>query len=72
LYPDASKDSKQSLRVAGAIGVGEEGLVRAEHLINSGVDALILDTAHGHSSSVLTALKNIKKKFKFKILLWEM
>jgi len=41
-------------------------LVRAEHLINSGVDALILDTAHGHSSSVLTALKNIKKKFKFK------
>ena len=66
LYPDASKDSKQSLRVAGAIGVGEEGLIRAEHLINSGVDALILDTAHGHSSSVLTALKDIKKKFKFK------
>ena len=66
LYPDASKDSKQSQRVAGAIGVGEEGLIRAEHLINSGVDALILDTAHGHSSSVLTALKDIKKKFKFK------
>ena len=69
LYPDASKDNKQSLRVAGAIGVGEEGLVRAEHLINSGVDALILDTAHGQSSSVLNTLKSIKKKFKFKNLI---
>ena len=69
LYPDASKDSKQSLMVAGAIGVGDEGLIRAEHLIESGVDALILDTAHGHSDSVFLALKNIKKNFKFKNLI---
>jgi len=69
LYPDASKDSKQSLMVAGAIGVGSEGLIRAENLIEAGADALILDTAHGHSDSVQLTLKNIKKKFKIKNLI---
>ena len=69
LYPDASKDSKQSLMVAGAIGVGEEGLLRAERLIEAGADALILDTAHGHTESVLVTLKSIKKNFKFKNLI---
>ena len=69
LYPDASKDTKQSLMVAGAIGVGDEGLLRAERLIEAGADALILDTAHGHTESVLVTLKNIKKNFKFKNLI---
>jgi IMP dehydrogenase len=69
LYPDASKDSKQSLMVAGAIGVGSEGLIRAENLIEAGADALILDTAHGHSEAVQLTLKNIKKKFKIKNLI---
>ena len=69
LYPDASKDSKQSLMVAGAIGVGAEGLIRAENLIDAGADAIILDTAHGHSEAVLSTLKNIKKRFKFKNLI---
>ena len=69
LYPDASKDSKQSLMVAGAIGVGEEGLLRAERLLEAGADALILDTAHGHTESVLVTLKSIKKNFKFKNLI---
>ncbi len=66
VFPDASKDKNQSLRVAGAIGVNKEGLKRAEFLLESGVDALILDTAHGHSQSVINTVKHIKKNFKFK------
>ena len=69
VFPDASKDINQSLRVAGAIGVNKEGLNRAELLLESGADALILDTAHGHSQSVINTVKNIKKKFKFKNLI---
>ena len=69
VFPDASKDKNQSLRVAGAIGVNKEGLNRAEFLLESGADALILDTAHGHSQSVINTVKNIKKKFKFKNLI---
>jgi len=69
VFPDASKDKNQSLRVAGAIGVNKEGLDRAELLLESGADALILDTAHGHSQSVINTVKNIKKKFKFKNLI---
>ena len=69
VFPDASKDKNQSLRVAGAVGVNKEGLNRAEFLLESGADALILDTAHGHSQSVINTVKNIKKKFKFKNLI---
>ena len=69
VFPDASKDKNQSLRVAGAIGVNKEGFNRAELLLESGADALILDTAHGHSQSVINTVKNIKKKFKFKNLI---
>jgi len=69
VFPDASKDKNQSLRVAGAIGVNKEGLNRAELLLESGVDALILDTAHGHSQSVINTVKHIKKNFKFKNLI---
>ena len=69
VFPDASKDKNQSLRVAGAIGVNKEGLNRAEFLLESGADALILDTAHGHSQSVINTVKNIKKKFKFNNLI---
>ena len=69
LYPDASKDNNQSLMVAAAIGVGDDGLRRAESLIDSGVDALILDTAHGHTESVQKTLKTLKKKFKFNNLI---
>jgi len=69
VFPDASKDKNQSLRVAAAIGVNKEGLNRAELLLESGVDALILDTAHGHSQSVINTVKHIKKNFKFKNLI---
>ena len=60
-HPDACKDEKGRLRVAAATGVGDEGLARAEILLDAGIDVIIVDTAHGHSSGVLTAVEKIKK-----------
>ncbi len=68
LYPDAAKDKKDSLLVAAAVGVGEEGLKRALQLAESGADTIILDTAHGHSESVLKTLSKIKKSTKVPII----
>jgi IMP dehydrogenase len=61
--PNANKDSFGRLRVAAAIGVTADAVERAEALINAGVDALIIDTAHGHTKGVVTVLKKIKSKF---------
>lgn len=58
--PNANKDSYGRLRVAAAIGVTGDAHERAEALINAGVDALIIDTAHGHTKGVVTVLKEIK------------
>ncbi|NOR29069.1 MAG: IMP dehydrogenase [Lutibacter sp.] len=58
--PNANKDKYGRLRVAGAIGVTGDAFERAEALINAGVDALIIDTAHGHTKGVVTVLKEIK------------
>jgi len=60
-YPNATKDEKGSLRVAAATGVGEDGLKRAEALLEAGVDMVVVDTAHGHSKGVLNAVTAIKK-----------
>ncbi len=60
--PNANKDSFGRLRVAAAIGVSGDSLERAEQLINAGVDALVVDTAHGHSKGVVSILKSIKEK----------
>ncbi len=60
LYPDASKDDQGRLRVAAAIGIGDDGIERAEELIRAGVDVLVVDTAHGHSSRVLEAVNRVK------------
>ena len=49
LYPDASKDEKGRLLVGAAVGVGKEGIERAGYLADAGVDAIVIDTAHGHS-----------------------
>src|SRR5476651_1910779 len=62
-YPNASKDSKGRLRVAGAIGATGDFLERAAALIESRVDALAIDSAHGHSSRVLEAVAEVKKMF---------
>jgi IMP dehydrogenase len=61
--PHANKDSFGRLRVAAAIGVTVDAVERAEALINAGVDALIIDTAHGHTKGVVTVLKKVKAKF---------
>ena len=61
LFPNASKDEQGRLRVAAAVGIGDDGFARAEALIASEVDVLIVDTAHGHSSRVLEAVNRIKK-----------
>lgn len=61
LNPNASKDAQGRLRVAAATTVGEDGMERAERLIDAGVDMLVVDTAHGHSQKVLDAVGRVKK-----------
>tara|TARA_R110002012_G_scaffold319389_2_gene539680 strand:+ start:67513 stop:68985 length:1473 start_codon:yes stop_codon:yes gene_type:complete len=61
--PNANKDSFGRLRVAAAIGVTGDALARAEALVAAGVDAIIIDTAHGHTKGVVTVLKEVKAKF---------
>ncbi len=60
-HPNACKDELGRLRVAAATGVGKDGLARAEALIDAGCDVIVVDTAHGHSSGVMTAVTAIKK-----------
>lgn len=62
-YPHAAKDDRGRLLVAGAIGVGEAGLQRAEALVAAGVDALAFDTAHGHSRLVVDAIREVRRLF---------
>lgn len=61
--PNACKDKMGRLRVAAATGVGSEALERAKVLVEAGVDALVIDTAHGHSKGVIETLKLFKKEF---------
>jgi IMP dehydrogenase len=60
-FPTACKDDKGRLRAAAATGVGVEGLRRAEALLEAEVDVLVVDTAHGHSKSVIEAVADIKR-----------
>ena len=59
--PNAVKDALGRLRVAAAIGVGEDGLQRVEALVAAEVDVVVVDTAHGHSGGVLAAVERIKR-----------
>ena len=61
--PISNKDSFGRLRVAAALGVTADAVDRAEALVKSGVDAVIIDTAHGHTKGVVTILKAIKQQF---------
>ncbi|GAA4318773.1 IMP dehydrogenase [Pontixanthobacter gangjinensis] len=61
--PMANKDTFGRLRVAAAVGVTADAVDRAEALVNAGVDAIIIDTAHGHTKGVVHVLKEVKKKF---------
>jgi IMP dehydrogenase len=60
-FPHACKDEKGRLRVGAAVGVGPDGLKRAEALLAADVDVIVVDTAHGHSTGVMAAVKDIKK-----------
>jgi len=62
-YPNAAKDSCGRLLVAAAIGVTADVLDRAGALLDAGADALVLDSAHGHSRNIMEAVKNIKAKY---------
>jgi len=62
-FPYAAKDDLGRLRCAAAIGATGDFLERAEALVNSRADAIVIDTAHGHSSRVIEAIKKIKAKF---------
>jgi len=62
LHPDSCKDEHGRLRCGAATGVGEDGFARAEAVIDAGVDAVVVDTAHGHSQGVIDAVARIKKQ----------
>jgi IMP dehydrogenase len=61
--PNACKDDKGRLRVAGAVGIAGDTLERVEALINANVDAIVIDTAHAHTRNVVNMLKEIKKNY---------
>lgn len=61
--PMANKDSFGRLRVAAAIGVTADALERTEALVNADVDAIVIDTAHGHTKGVVEVLKKVKQRF---------
>ncbi len=60
LFPHAAKDARGRLRVAAAVGTGEDGINRATALLEAGVDAIVVDTAHGHSQGVMDQVSRIK------------
>lgn len=61
--PNACKDKLGRLRVAAGIGVTSDSLERAEALVKAGVDAIVIDTAHGHSAGVVKVLREVKQAF---------
>lgn len=62
-HPNSCKDDKGRLRVAAAVGIASDTLTRVEALVNAGVDAIVIDTAHGHSQGVLDMAKLVKEKY---------
>jgi IMP dehydrogenase len=61
--PNASKDEKGRLRVGAAVGVGADTILKVEKLLSVGTDAVVIDTAHGHSVYVLQTIKKVKQAF---------
>lgn len=60
-FPNATKDEDGRLRVAAAVGTGSDALERAKALADAGVDALVIDTAHGHATSVSQTIREIRR-----------
>ncbi len=67
-YPNACKDRVGRLCVGAAIGTGDDSLYRAELLVKAGVDVIVIDTAHGHTTPVISTLKTLKKKFDIDVI----
>ena len=63
LKPKSNKDNFGRLKVAAAIGVSDDSIDRCNALVDAGVDAIVIDTAHGHSKGVVNVLKQIKKQY---------
>ncbi len=63
VHPNANKDALGRLRVAAAVGVTADMMERIDALVKAGVDAVIIDTAHGHSKGVIDSLKRVKKSY---------
>src|SRR6476659_8581635 len=62
-YPNACKDTLGRLRCGAAVGVGKDALARATALVHANVDALVIDTAHGHSQGVLDMVRRVRREF---------
>lgn len=62
-YPNAAKDAKGRLRVAAAVGVGPDTMERVAALVAAGVDAVVIDSAHGHSRRVIAMCERLKSEF---------
>lgn len=63
-FPDACKDSRGRLRVGAAIGTGDDREARVEALVRAGADVVVIDTAHGHSASVIETIQIVKRTFR--------
>jgi len=61
--PNSCKDDKGRLRVAGAVGIASNTMERVEALVNANADAIVIDTAHGHTKSVIGILRDVKKSY---------
>lgn len=62
-FPNAARDSQGQLRVAAAVGVGDGTEERVEALVKAGVDAIVVDTAHGHSKGVIDRVRWVKQNY---------
>lgn len=67
-YPDATQDDKGRLQVAAAVGVGEDAIRRAELLEDAGVDAIVVDTAHGHARAVVDTVRVLRDRVRIDII----
>ncbi|HVC31809.1 MAG TPA: IMP dehydrogenase [Steroidobacteraceae bacterium] len=67
-YPEATRDHLGRLRVAAAVGVGPEALTRAAALVDAGVDAIVVDTAHGHGEAVIRTVRSLSDQIPIEII----
>jgi IMP dehydrogenase len=67
-FPNATKDAQGRLQVAAAVGTGADAFERAQALVDKGVDALVVDTSHGHNSGVVETVRGIKRRFNLPVI----